>query len=250
MKQHDSDDPSIPLPPVAPLRRQPSPSTDSEHQSSLLRVRPLQRSTPPSEQDHVGLSVVAPIPRTDSPRRILDFDMETLAAGYADPAWVPDKITCISASWVGEDEIHSFITGQLDWWSREGRARTVLRPFYELLQQADMVTGHNIRRFDLRVFNAEAMRCGVEPIRRILVEDTMSILKAKGYKKGVDNIAIELGCSEHKIDMPWAAWDLAYEDPTWKRVIERCESDVRIHKQIRVEMAKRGWLKSVTTWAA
>lgn len=176
--------------------------------------------------------------------------METLAAGYADPAWVPDKITCISASWVGEDEVHTWIAGQTDWWSREGRARTMLRPFWGLLSKADVVTGHNIRRFDLRVFNAEAMRCGVEPIRRIKAEDTMGILRAKGYKKGLDNIAVELGVDGRKKAMSWAEWDLAYEDPSWAEVIERCESDVRLHKQIRVEMNRRGWLKGVTTWVA
>ena len=182
--------------------------------------------------------------------RILDFDIETLAAGYADPSWVPDKITCISASWIGEDKVHTWVTGQKDYWSRAGRARTVLQPFYELLREADVLTGHNIVRFDLRVFNAEAMRCGVEPIRRIFVEDTMRILKAKGYKKGLDNIAVELGVDGRKKAMSWAEWDLAYEDPTWAEVIERCESDVRLHKMIRVEMHRRGWLKPITTWAA
>lgn len=176
--------------------------------------------------------------------------METLAAGYADPAWVPDKITCISASWCDSDEMHTWIAGQTAWWSREGRARTMLRPFWELLSKADVVTGHNIKRFDLRVFNAEAMRCGVEPIRRIKVEDTMSILKAKGFKKGLDNIAVELGVDGKKKAMSWAEWDLAYEDPSWAEVIERCESDVRLHKLIRVEMQKRGWLKGITTWVA
>lgn len=225
------DDPSMELPLVAKLRPEQPPTTSE--------------STPTPTK----LSKLPPIPQTDSPR-ILDFDMETLAAGYADPAWVPDKITCISASWCDSTEVQTWITGQEAWWSREGRARTVLRPFYELLSQADVVTGHNIRRFDLRVFNAEAMRCGVEPIRRIRVEDTMGILRAKGFKKGLDNIAVELGVPGEKKQMSWAQWDLAYEDPTWAEVIERCESDVRLHKMVRVEMHRRGWLKPVTTWTA
>lgn len=232
MRQPETEPPSIQLPSVGPLQRTPSSPT------SDLTQHPVRLSRPEL------------IPRTDSPKRILDFDIETLAAGYADPAWVPDKITCISASWVGENEVHTWITGQEAWWSREGRARTVLRPFYELLSKADMVTGHNLKRFDLRVFNAEAMRCGVEPIRRILVEDTMGILRAKGFKKGLDNIAVELGVDGKKKAMSWAEWDLAYEDPSWAEVIERCESDVRLHKLIRVEMHRRGWLKPVTTWAA
>lgn len=197
----------------------------------------------------------APLPQpskiqpTGSPKRILDFDIETLAAGYADPAWVPDKITCISASWIGEDEVFTWMTGQRGYWSRKARARKVLRPFYELLSEAEMVTGHNIRRFDLRVFNAEAMRCGVEPVRQILVEDTMAILRSKGFKKGLDNIAVELGCGGKRA-LSWSEWDKAYEDPSWTVVKERCESDVRLHKRVREEMRSRGWLKPPTLWRA
>lgn len=235
MKPPAWDDPSMDLPLVKPLRLEPSPNTSE--------------STP---QNLIPLSKPRPIQQTGSPKRILDFDMETLAAGYADPNWVPDKITCISASWIGDDEIHTWITGQKHYWSREGRARTVLRPFYELLRDADMVTGHNIHRFDLRVFNAEAMRCGVEPIRRILVEDTMRVLRSKGFKKGLDNIAVELDVPGRKKQMNWAEWDLAYEDPSWSEVIERCESDVRLHKLVREEMRRRGWLqdRARSVWRA
>jgi hypothetical protein len=35
-------------------------------------------------------------------RRILDFDIECVAAGYADPEWVPSHITAIAWSWVDE----------------------------------------------------------------------------------------------------------------------------------------------------
>jgi hypothetical protein len=173
--------------------------------------------------------------------------METLAAGYADPEWVPDKITCISASWIGEDEIHTWTTGQVGYWSRAGRRNAVLAPFYELLRQADVVTGHNVERFDLRVWNAEAMRCGVEPVRSILVEDTMRTLRAKGYKKGLDNIASAFGVGS-KLALNWTEWDIAYEDPSWRDVIARCESDVRLHKAVRMEMKARGWLKPARMW--
>ena len=198
------------------------------------------------------LSKVASIAATGSPSRILDFDIESLAAGYADPAWVPDKITCISASWVGTDDVHTWVTGQDGYWSRRERGRRVLQPFYELLREADMVTGHNIARFDLRVFNAEAMRCGVEPVRRVLIEDTMRVLRSKGFKKGLDNIAVELGVDGRKKQMNWAEWDLAYEDPTWREVIERCESDVILHKQVREAMLARGWLqeRARSVWRA
>src|SRR5690242_12373717 len=234
MRQPGTGSPSTQLPSVGPLQRKPlSPTSDS--------------TSPPAK-----LSKPKPIQPTGSPRRVLDFDLETLAGGYADPAWVPDKITCISASWVGEEKVHTWVTGQDGYWSRTERARRVLQPFYELLREADMVTGHNIARFDLRVFNAEAMRCGVEPIRQILIEDTMRILRSKGFKKGLDNIAVELQVAGRKKQMNWAEWDLAYEDPSWAEVIERCESDVILHKQVREEMLRRGWLqdRARSVWRA
>lgn len=224
------------LPLVAPLRREPAPSISVDSR----------------ERNPRRLSKVQPLAPKREAQRILDFDLETLAAGYADPAWVPDKITCISASWVGESRVYSWVCGQDGYWSREARAARVLRPFFDLLRQADVVTGHNIARFDLRVFNAEAMRCGVEPIRSIRIEDTMRVLRAKGFKKGLDNIAVELGVKAKKKQMNWAEWDLAYEDPSWREVIERCESDVRLHKQVRAAMRKRGWLqdRAVSVWRA
>ena len=39
--------------------------------------------------------------------RILDFDCETLAAGFADPEWVPNRITAIAWSWIGTDDVHT-----------------------------------------------------------------------------------------------------------------------------------------------
>ncbi len=233
------------LPPQPPKGE---PSTDS-FSDRKLRISPLPPTSPPAS--HRQPSPLLQQIRPPSRDRILDFDMETLAAGYADPSWVPDKITCISASWIGEDKVHTWITGQKHYWTRKGRARTVLLPFYELLTQADVVTGHNIKRFDLRVFNAEAMRCGVEPIRSILVEDTMGVLKSKGFKKGLDNIAVELGVKAKKKTLNWAEWDKAYEDPTWREVIERCETDVILHKEVREEMIRRGWLrKTRSVWRA
>jgi DNA polymerase elongation subunit (family B) len=236
------------LKPVSTTTSPPSRERSTEQRSDAplrkLRLPAISHSSPSPRR----LSKVNSL--RDLAPRILDFDLETLAAGYADPEWVPDKITCISASWIGTDDVHTWVTGQENYWSREGRAESVLRPFYELVRRADVLTGHNIARFDIRVFNAEAMRCGVEPIRRIRVEDTMRILKAKGYKKGLDNIAVELNVPERKLQKNWAEWDLAYEDPGWREVIERCESDVRMHKLVREEMRRRNWLKPAIEWRA
>ena len=182
--------------------------------------------------------------------RILDFDMESLAAGFADPAWVPQKITCISWSWVGYDAVNTVISTQMGFFIPSIRAAMLVQ-FMPVFNQADMVTGHNLIRHDLPLLKSECLLLGVEPPQPKLVQDTMRLGRTKGLKKGLDNLAGMLKTQEEKQAMDWAAWEAAYEDPTWQKVIDRCESDVRLHKEVRAEMLRRGgWLTPPVTGRA
>lgn len=94
MSQQEKEHPSMGLPLVAPLRQgQPritSPSMPEPPSSLLSRVQPL---------------------KPKPPETVLDFDIETVAAGFADPDWVPQKITCVAWSWIGEDKVESRVCG-------------------------------------------------------------------------------------------------------------------------------------------
>jgi hypothetical protein len=180
--------------------------------------------------------------------RVLDFDMETVAAGFADPAWVPQKITCIAWAWVDDpDNIQSVVTSPIGLYRPKLRAK-MLRKFLRELRQATMVTGHNLLRFDLPILNAESIRCGLPKLEPIKVQDTMRITRTKGFKKGQDNVAGLLRTEERKKAMDWQQWEDAYEERGWPEVIDRCESDVRMHIQMRQGMIDRGWLKRPVFW--
>jgi DNA polymerase elongation subunit (family B) len=179
--------------------------------------------------------------------KVLDFDIEALAAGYADPAWVPDKITCIAWSFVGSDKVESVISDKEGFFSRKRRAE-MLKPFLAAAAEADVLTGHNIVRYDLPVIQAECMRVGIDPIGPFRVQDTIRMRKTKGFKKGQDNIGRLLDSLQQKEAMDWEAWDQAYEEDGWAKVVSRCKTDVIQHKQIREEMIARGWLRGTTTW--
>jgi len=179
--------------------------------------------------------------------RVLDFDIETLAAGYADPAWVPDKITATAWSWVGEKGVYSE-ADPYGFFDRE-RRRQIIRPLLAAIELADIVQGHNIIRFDLRVLNAECMRLGFRPLGPLRVLDTIRLPKAKGYKKGQEDLAVSLGIKEKKKKMGWQEWDDAYEEgPPWIAVKSRNVSDVQQHKRLTEELEKRGMLKPVVEW--
>ena len=179
--------------------------------------------------------------------RILDFDTESLAAGFADPEWVPQKITCCAWSWVGEDVIHVRATDFAGFFQTERRGR-MLKPFLAAVRQADLLTGHNINRHDLGVINAESIRCGFGSLPSLLIQDTMRLPKTKGLKKGQDNLSELFDVPAEKMTLSWQGWDDAYAEPGWPRVKERCRADVAQNKLLRAELLERGLLGEPFRW--
>jgi hypothetical protein len=174
---------------------------------------------------------------------VLDFDIETIAAGFADPQWVPQKVTCIAWSWIGEEKVH--VRTARD--PHEGR-RAMIAAFLPEYEKADMVTGHNLLRFDLPVLNSDCLRLGFPSLGPKLVQDTMKMVKSKGFKRGQDNIGHLLKLPVQKLPLSWQQWQDAYDDPTWDTIIERATSDVIGHKLMREAMLERDWLKPPVKW--
>jgi hypothetical protein len=181
---------------------------------------------------------------------VLDLDVETVAAGFADPAWVPQKITCVGWSWVGEDEVHSRICGPEGLFGDPNRRAQMLWPLIDAISNATMLTGHNLLRFDLPVINAECMRLGLEPINDVLVQDTIRVARSKGFKKGQDVLGAVFGVKDKKLALNWQDWQDAYDEAGWETVRERCESDIVMHKRLREKLLDAGILKEPVTWKA
>ena len=180
--------------------------------------------------------------------KVLDFDLETLAAGFADPNWVPQKITCAAWSWIGSEKVEATISDKAGFFNPELRVK-MLKPLLKAMYEADMLTGHNIIRFDLPILNAEVHRLGLPPLKSFLVQDTMKVAKMKGFKKGQDNISELLETVNKKQAMTWQEWEDAYEETGWKSIISRAKSDVLQHKEMRQEMLERNWLKPPVRWS-
>ena len=192
--------------------------------------------------------LLQPTPLATKPSRILDFDLETLAAGFADPEYVPQKITCVGWSWFGSDEIHSRIATPAGIFGNPSLRRDMLAELLEQIRKADMLVGQNIEWFDLPIINAECMRLGLNPIRSVLVQDTKRLYRSKGFKKGQDNLCELFETEEKKLSLNWQQWQEAYDQDGWKTIRERCESDVRANKQLRQKLLNAGYLRSPREW--
>lgn len=177
-----------------------------------------------------------------TPLRILDFDCETRATGFGDPNWVPQEVTAIAWSWIGEDDVEVRL--------RCRGAKTMMRRFLAAYNAADRVTGHNIRRFDLPTLNAECLRLGLGPLAPKMTEDTLrDIVRTRGMKRDQDNLGKQLALEVDKLAMGWHDWHEAYREKGWPMVAERCATDVRQHKLMRAAMIKRGWLGPARLWS-
>ncbi len=177
------------------------------------------------------------------PLRVLDFDCEARATGYGDPNWVPQEITCIAWSWLGEKKVESRC--RID----PGGARRMLEDFRRVWDRAEMVTGHNIRRYDLPVLNADYIRAGLPPLDSKLTHDTLrDVVRTKGLKRDQENLCKLYGMSEKKQHMAWQDWQEAYAETGWPLVRSRCETDVLGHKKMRREQINRGWSKPGRMW--
>ena len=235
---------------VRSLRREPRSNILQTPVSSLhSKLQPLTSSKPDPVSQKVASLLTPPLPIVKVElTRILDFDVETVAAGFADPDWVPQKVTCVAWSWIGEDTVSSRICTPLGLFGDPSLRCEMLVPLLEQIRQAEMLTGHNIERFDLPVINAECMRLGLEPIRTVLVQDTMRLFRAKGFKKGQDNLGGLLKIPAKKMALDWQAWQDAYDETDWQTIRDRCESDVTMHKQMREKLLGLGYLRSPRQW--
>ena len=182
------------------------------------------------------------------PSRILDFDVETLARGYADPEWVPSLITAIAWSWLGDDKVETVTildyASDLDEYlhmSFIGCAE-MLEEFVAVFNQADAYTGHNVTRFDVPSMNAELMRMQLPTLKPKRCIDTIRLVRSKGFKKGQDVMADVLDVPAEKKAMNWAQWQRAYAEPGWPEVRERVAGDVIQHKLLLGRLLELGYL--------
>lgn len=187
------------------------------------------------------------------PANLLVYDLETYATGFADPAWVPQVITCVAWKWLGEGA--PLATASIDY----ARARSMphlqpeaiakmLRPFLGALKKADAVVTYNGQRFDQPVLNGTMWYLGLPPLEPILNYDLHDFGKVKGAKKGLDNVARHLGAKEEKLSLNHAQWTEGYLEPGWPTVKERAKSDVELTEQVFHLKKEAGWLKPAKRW--
>lgn len=192
-------------------------------------------------------SRLAPLPsKTDL--RILDFDIETRKVGFYEAGrFKPggaEPIT-IACKWHGEKKISSILIGQ----SQD--IPHMLEWFLEFWEQADYVTGHYIRKFDLPIISGSLMEWNVGLLSPKLTIDTkLDHMVAGGLSLSQENLGIYHRLTAQKYHMADADWRRATRltHGGQRKSRKRAEHDVMQHEQLRLSMHERGYLKPAVVW--
>ena len=178
------------------------------------------------------------------PVRILDFDCEARPLHWYGGDFVSKEITAIAAKFIGERHEHVWLLGQ-------DEPEAMLEGFRALYDQADMVTGHFIRGYDLPTINGALTEYGLAPLGSKLSHDTkLDLMKRSGLSGSQENLGAMLGLKAPKVQMDQAKWREANRlTPeglalTRRRVV----GDVRQHIELRQRLIDLGYLGPPRVW--
>jgi hypothetical protein len=179
------------------------------------------------------------------PLRILDFDIENRPLSY----WYDDRptaeVTAIAASWsTNPQDVWVYLLGR-------DNPRYGLMTFAELYDEADIVTGHYIRKHDLPILNGAMLEAGLPPLGSKLTIDTKLDLVTQGDLPATqEHLAEMFGVSKPKFHMTQMMWResnrLTREG--LKLTETRVTDDVIQHSELRTVLAKQGLLGSPKVW--
>ena len=177
--------------------------------------------------------------------KILDFDIETRPLSFWYDGKPTAEVTVIASCWA--NDIRTMQVGVL------GIDDTVdiLKQFVLRYNEADIVTGHYIRRFDLPMISGALMEFGLPKLSPKLTIDTKMDLIKKGDIPATQEFLSELlDLPFPKIQMSQVKWRKAnrlhvsgIEDAR-----NRGTGDVLQHMALRNKLSELGLLSSPKVW--
>lgn len=178
--------------------------------------------------------------------KILDFDIENRPLSYMGGDLTTSEITAIAAGWSDMDTVACWALGECS-------PRYMLERFVHVYNEADIVTGHYIRKHDLPIINGALVEFGMPTLGPKLTIDTKLDLTTWSFMaqtKSQEALGRTLNIPAPKIGMSQADWREANRLTLEgiQKTRERVIGDVVQHKQLRLELTRRGLLGPPQRW--
>ena len=178
--------------------------------------------------------------QVNRPLHVLDFDLENRPLAYLGQDFTTGEITAIAWSFGKSIEVRAL-----------GEYENILEDFLDAYHLADIVTGHNILRHDLRWLNGACLELGRGPLPPKLVCDTYAHLKNRsGVSASQEALSDMLGIKAPKVAMGQKAWREANRllPAGIEKTKARAAGDVKQHMALRAKLLSLNWLKPPERW--
>jgi len=165
--------------------------------------------------------------------------METTSEEMLDRSWF---VLCWSAKWLGEKKIYSSaLTDFPKTYKKDPENdKLVLEQLWHLLDEADIVVGHNAKAFDVRKVNARFVMNDMLPPSPYKVVDTL--LAARQYFFFTSNKLTDLGKYlkvGEKIDTGgfklWKQCMIGNRE-AWKKMVDYCKNDIVLLEKVYLKL--------------
>jgi hypothetical protein len=176
--------------------------------------------------------------------KILDFDIENRPLTYMGNDFTSADVTAIAWSWTHQKKIHCKLIPVHSY-------EDMLLSFLEAYNEADVVTGHFIRKHDLDHVNGALFEFGLPKLTSKLVQDTyLDTTKGRGLSMSQEAMADLKGVEESKFRMSQYNWRLANRltPEGVKLTRQRVVDDVRQNKALREQLLTDGQLAPPKIW--
>lgn len=177
--------------------------------------------------------------------RVLDFDCEARPLHWISGDYVSKEITAIAWAWCDQPQhVECFLLGEVD-------PVYMLSRFLEAYREADMVTGHFIRGYDLPMVNGALTEYQMPTLPDKLSQDTkLDLVRRQGLSGSQENLGTMLRLEHPKVKMDQRKWRdanrLTPEGLVATR--ERVTGDVRQHIEMRQRLLDLGYLAAPVVW--
>lgn len=187
--------------------------------------------------------------------RILDLDVECRPMAWYGGDWVTKEITAIAWRFTDEAEEDTrvwLLTPSRTWAEHINKRRRGMEQFIKDYAEADIVTGHYIRGFDLPLINGTCARLGLPMLAGKLAHDTKNdLVRMSGLSKSQENLAAYFEMKHAKQKMNTHLWEVGNSlvaegrAETKRRVV----GDVDQHIEFREGLLERGCINPPQYWS-
>jgi hypothetical protein len=156
------------------------------------------------------------------------------------------SILAYCAKWLGKPKL---VYEDMRGWKKQVRDdRHLMQGIWDLLDEADIVIGQNVRRFDLKKINARLITSGFGPYSPVRVVDTLDVAK-KHFAFSSNKLAFtslyltDTPKSEHKKFPGFALWAECLQDnaEAWKEMEKYNKRDVVATEKLYLKF--RPWIQ-------